>query len=348
MSENSQNEFYIRQIDALKRHLGEEILSYLKDPDINEILYNTDGYLWIDHYVKGLIKKGTLNAIQVRLAMDTLASLKNTQLDISTPILECELPFNKERFEGIIQPISSQPIFSIRKPISRPICLIDYINQGIFTFTQYDQIIHALSSHQNILVAGGTGSGKTTFVYAMLHEIQQRFPQERLILLEDTPEIALNTHNSLSLVTSEFINLTRLLKATLRLRPDRIIVGEVRGSEALTLLKAWNTGHPGGISTLHANDAQGALLRLEQLIEESGVPLNRQLIGHTVNLIIVIKKTASGRGVSEIVQCMGYDGHNYLLKEADFFQGQRINLDLFSGVGHENHKQISVTPQSTL
>jgi type IV secretion system protein VirB11 len=344
MTENNHNEFYTRQIDALKRYLGEEILSYLKDADINEILYNTDGYVWVDHYVEGLIKKGPLNALQVRLAMDTLASLKNTQLDTSSPILECELPFNNERFEGVIQPITSQPVFSIRKPISRPICLIDYINQGIINFTQYDQIIHALSSHQNILVAGGTGSGKTTFVYALLNEIQQRHPQERLILLEDTQEIALNTHNSLSLVTSEFIDLTRLLKTTLRLRPDRIIVGEVRGSEALTLLKAWNTGHPGGISTLHANDAKGALLRLEQLIEESGVPLNRQLIAHTVNLIIVIKKTQSGRSVNEMVQCMGYDGQSYLLKEDIFFHGQRINLDLFSGVDHENPNHTPVTP----
>lgn len=333
---NNRHEFQNRQRDALKKYLGPVVLGYLNDPNIHEILYNTDGHVWIDHRDQGLCKKESLDKLQVQLAIETLASLKQTKVDDQTPILECELPFNHERFEGVIPPVVKHPIFAIRKPLNQPLSLIDYVTQGVITLNQYDQLIYAITEHHNILVVGGTGSGKTTLTYALLKEIQSRFPKERLILLEDTPEIQANSFNSISMVSTDHINLTQLLKTTMRLRPDRIIVGEVRGKEALALLKSWNTGHPGGISTLHANDALGALLRLEQLIEEDGVAINRQLIAHTVDLIIVINKTTQGRQVSEMKYCHSYNIDHYHLDNYAFFPTQSINYDLFSGADYDS------------
>ncbi|KRH78266.1 type IV secretion system protein VirB11 [Ferrovum sp. JA12] len=346
--ESQLQEFHSRQFSALQKYLGDIVLTYLNDPNITELLFNTDGHLWVDHRSEGLCKKEKLNLLQVQLAIETLASLKKTKVDHDTPILECELPFNHARFEAVIPPLVQQPIFSIRKSLSRPIALIDYIHQGIMTLHQHDQMIHALTAHHNILVVGGTGSGKTTLAYALLNEIQQRYPKERLILLEDTPEIKLHNANSVSMTTANDISLTRLLKTTLRLRPDRIIVGEVRGSEALALLKAWNTGHPGGISTLHANDAQGALFRLEQLIEEGGTSINRQLIAHSIDLIIVMNKTIQGRQVCEMKYCTEYSSEQYHLENYDFFPPQLINYDLFSGAEYDSSftKNPLLTPSN--
>jgi type IV secretion system protein VirB11 len=157
------------------------------------------------------------------------------------------------------------------------------------------------------LIVGATGSGKTTFANALLLEIAVHAKSsERIIILEDTFELQCGIVNRVELRTSANADITKLLRTTMRLRPDRIIVGEVRGAEALTLLKAWNTGHPGGISTIHANDCMAALTRLEQLVEEANVPSRPKLIAEAVNVIVWIARTANGRRVLEIFFVRGW------------------------------------------
>jgi type IV secretion system protein VirB11 len=137
--------------------------------------------------------------------------------------------------------------------------------------------------------------------------VEHSDPSERYVIIEDTLEIQCRAQNLVQLRTSENANLTRLVRATMRLRPDRIIIGEVRGGEALALLKAWNTGHPGGVTTIHANSAKAALTRLSSLVQEAGVPPQPELIAETIKLIAFIVRTAGGRRVTELVRLEGYD-----------------------------------------
>jgi type IV secretion system protein VirB11 len=130
---------------------------------------------------------------------------------------------------------------------------------------------------------------------------------ERYVIIEDTLEIQCRAENFVQLHTSEAADLTRLVRATMRLRPDRIIIGEVRGAEALALLKAWLTGHPGGVTTIHANSAKGALTRLSSLVQEAGVPPQPELIAETINLIAFIVSTPEERRVKELIRVEGYD-----------------------------------------
>jgi type IV secretion system protein VirB11 len=171
---------------------------------------------------------------------------------------------------------------------------------------QKEQLEIAIRDRKNILVAGGTGSGKTTLANALIAEIVQAHPEHRLVIIEDTAEIQCSAENAVLLHATDNVDMLRLLKATMRLRPDRILVGEVRGPEALALLKAWNTGHPGGVATVHANSAAAGLIRMEQLIAEATPTPIPVLIGEAVDLVVSIVKTPIGRKVHEILQVLGY------------------------------------------
>jgi type IV secretion system protein TrbB len=186
--------------------------------------------------------------------------------------------------------------------------LNDYITDRIITEAQAKLFRQAIASRQNILIGGGTGSGKTTIAGALINEmVEQAEASERYVIIEDTLEIQCRAQNLVQLHTSENTDLTRLVRATMRLRPDRIIIGEVRGGEALALLKAWLTGHPGGVTTIHANSAKSALTRLSSLVQEAGVPPQPELIAETIQLIAFIARTARGRRVTELVRVEGYD-----------------------------------------
>ncbi len=213
------------------------------------------------------------------MIIGSVAHALQTEADDMQPIISGELPIGGHRFEGLLPPVVSAPTFSIRRRASRLIPLDDYVDDGIMTESQAGLITHAISSRLNIVVAGGTGSGKTTLANAVIAEIVRQAPEHRLLILEDTSEIQCAAQNAVSLHTSDAADMARLLKSTMRLRPDRIIVGEVRDGAALTLLKAWNTGHPGGITTIHANSAASALRRLEQLTAEASQQPMREVIG---------------------------------------------------------------------
>lgn len=283
------------------RELGTNIVSALEDDSVIEIMLNSDGRLWIDRLGEGMSCIGEMSAPNALALLGTIANGLDTVITKSTPILEGELPLDGSRFEGLIPPVVARPTFTIRKKALMVFTLDDYVAQGMMDDAQRMLVSRAVSDKKNILVVGGTGSGKTTLTNAIIAEIVSLTPNDRLIIMEDTAEIQCTAENAVILRTSIDINMQALLKATMRLRPDRIIVGEVRGAEALALLKAWNTGHPGGIATLHANSADGGLVRLEQLIAEAGVQADmKALIDEAVDLVIFIEKKGVKRVISEI------------------------------------------------
>lgn len=290
----------------LQRILGKDIQGYLEDPQVVEVLLNPDGQVWVDVLGGEMTPKSRLDSGQARMIIDTVASMLGTMISAESPIISGELPLDGSRFEGLIPPVVSAPSFTIRKKALLVFTLEDYVRKGILSAGQYAVIQDAVDARQNILVSGGTGTGKTTLANAILHAVSERTPGHRIVIIEDTRELQCTAPNAVFLRTSDQIDMTRLLRSTMRLRPDRIVVGEVRGAEALALLKAWNTGHPGGVGTVHANSAGAALIRVGQLVQEANIPPVPQLIAEAVNVVISIRRTATGRVVDEILQVTGW------------------------------------------
>jgi type IV secretion system protein TrbB len=298
-----------RRDELLRRQLGPQLLAAIADPAITDILVNEDGRAWFEAHGKGMFEAGfSLPPSQVESLVGTVAAALGTVADADHPIVEGELPIDRIRFEGFRPPVVRRPCLAMRKPARVLYTLDDYVRAGIITEGQAGIFREAIDRRENIVIGGGTGSGKTTLGGALINEMVARSdPNERYVIIEDTLEIQCRAQNVVQLRTAEAADLTRLVRATMRLRPDRIIIGEVRGAEALGLLKAWATGHPGGVTTVHANSARGVLTRLSSLVQEAGVPPQPELIAETIKLIAFIVRTASGWHVTELVRVDGYD-----------------------------------------
>jgi P-type conjugative transfer ATPase TrbB len=298
-----------RRDELLRRQLGPQLLAAIADPAITDIIVNEDGRVWFEAHGKGLYAAGfVMPESQRESLIGTVAAMLNTVADHDHPIVEGELPIARIRFEGIMAPVVRHACLALRKPASILYNMQDYITKCIVTDAQAASLRNAINDRENILIAGATGSGKTTFAGALINEMVASSGQsERYVIIEDTLEIQCRAENLVQLRTSEAADLTRLVRATMRLRPDRIIIGEVRGAEALALLKAWLTGHPGGVTTIHANSAKSALTRLASLVQEAGVPPQPELIAETINLIAVIERTPKGRRVTELLRLESYD-----------------------------------------
>jgi type IV secretion system protein VirB11 len=298
-----------RLSEKLRRELGPVVLRALSDPNVIEIILNPDGRIWVESHANGMSQTdGSMSPTQAENLIGTVAASLNAVANPQNPIVEGELPLTGSRFEGLLPPIAPSPCFVIRKRASTLYTLDDYVKDSIVSRAQAIALRDAISKRRNIVIAGGTGSGKTTLVNALIQEMVNLGDQaERFVIIEDTLELQCAARNALQLHTSDAADMTRLVRATMRLRPDRIIIGEVRGKEALALLKAWNTGHPGGVTTLHANSAFAALLRLLSLVEEAGVPAQPQLIAEAVNLLAFMERTSiTGRRLTELVHVEGY------------------------------------------
>jgi type IV secretion system protein TrbB len=298
-----------RLSEKLRRELGPVVLKALSDPDVIEIILNPDGRIWVESHTAGMSQTdASMAPTQAENLIGTVAAALNAVANPQNPIVEGELPLTGSRFEGLLPPIAPSPCFVIRKRASVLYTLDHYVKDNIVTRAQAIALRDAIAKRRNIVIAGGTGSGKTTLVNALIHEMVSLGDQaERFVIIEDTLELQCAARNALQLHTTDAADMTRLVRATMRLRPDRIIIGEVRGKEALALLKAWNTGHPGGITTLHANSASAALLRLLSLVEEAGVPAQPQLIAEAVNLLAFMERTSiTGRRLTELVHVEGY------------------------------------------
>lgn len=297
----------------LREALGSTIGGHLDDALVVEIMLNPDGQLFVEKIGEAMTLCGNLTAQAAETIIGAVAHALGTEVTTDQPIISGELPIGGHRFEGLLTPVVPSPVFCIRKRATRLFSMESYVWNGILNETQAKIIQNAVANRLNIVVAGGTGSGKTTLTNAIIGEVVGISPEHRLVILEDTAEIQCSADNAVYLHTSDTVDMGRLLKSTMRLRPDRIIVGEVRDGAALTLLKAWNTGHPGGIATIHANSAYAALTRLEQLVAEVSTTPMPEVIGEAVDMVIFIERTPTGRRVSQILHVEGFRKDEYIV-----------------------------------
>jgi type IV secretion system protein TrbB len=290
----------LRGARMLRTALGPAIAAWLEDPGVVEVMLNPDGRLWVDRLTEGLVETGErLSAADGERIVRLVAHHVGAEVHAASPRVSAEMPETGERFEGLIPPIVAAAAFAIRKPAVAVFTLDDYLAAKIITADQASVLRNAVAERRNVLVAGGTSTGKTTLVNALLAEVARS--SDRVVLIEDTRELQCKARNLVALRTKDGVaSLSDLVRSSLRLRPDRIPIGEVRGAEALDLLKAWGTGHPGGIGTIHAGSALGALRRLEQLIQETVVTVPRVLIAETINLIAVLAGRGPARQLVEL------------------------------------------------
>jgi len=302
--------------EMLGRYLGAAILDAIGDPDVTEVYVNPqDCAVRYETRSRGKVDSGqSIDAHRVEMFLNAVATRLGVTLTSATPRLEAELParvFAGARLQGFVPPVTSGPAFNIRKPASSIFSIDDYVKSGVLSEDQGIVLRAVVAERKNILVVGGTNTGKTTLANALLHEIAVQFPADRIVLLEDTVELQCSARDQLALRTTSSVSLAELLRSALRTSPNRIIVGEVRGAEALDLLDAWATGHPGGVATLHASSSDGALNRLDRLAQRANVPPQSELVAEAVHLVVIIEGGHSRRRVTEIARVRGLDAQGH-------------------------------------
>ena len=285
-------------------------MELLTDDLVVEIMLNADGAVWVEKVGAGMLRTGVRMApADAERMLRLIASEMSVELTASSPSLSGKLPPPwGTRVQASIPPIVDAPTFALRKPARVVFSLGDYEANGILSAAHKSALVHAIHTSQNILIGGGTGSGKTTFANALLKAIAED-TEDRVLIIEDTPELQCEAPNKIQILIQPKTHTWRdAVQAAMRYRPDRILVGEVRDGSALELLKAWNTGHPGGLATIHANDTRAMLDRLCQLIEEIVFPAPRALVAQTVHLCVHIRRDKShpaGRSISGIDRVLG-------------------------------------------
>lgn len=311
-----------------------ELIELIATPGVAEVSMNGDRWIWLEANGRGMERTN------IRLVEAGIQRIFEIARECArcgdAPIVESVLPPWGCRFTGVSAPIVAQPIFTLRLPLAMVRSLDDYRRDGIIR--PIDQLVEqrkvvtgtvsfdhpvnaiqqAVASRKNILVVGGGGSGKTTLSNAILHQMVSSCPGERIILLQDIPELSIpGEANGVALCTAGAWQMSELLRVTMRLRVDRIIVGEVRGAEAYALLKSWNSGHPGGVATIHANSAQDGMQKLMSYCYESPDVMNIPastlgwLLVSAIDLVLFIERTnggpsGSGRMVTQICEVIGW------------------------------------------
>lgn len=306
--------FQSRYIEMLESALGEQVLAYLASPTIIEIMLNPDGRVFVEDLQKGkYLTETIISPAQSTNIIKLAAAYKKEVIGEERPMVACELPLFSARFQGWLPPVVEKPCFAIRKRAAQIFTLQNYVESGCLTVEAKQLLANAIECRQNIMVVGGTGSGKTTFANALLHELNNS--SDRILIIEDLRELQVQAEDVVFMESTSTVSMRDLVKGALRMRPDRIIVGEVRDGSALDMLKAWNTGHPGGICTIHANSVDSAPLRLEDLIQEVVVTVPHSLILQAVDLFVYIEKTKVGlRKVSQLAKLTGYENGSYQLQ----------------------------------
>lgn len=312
----------VAHANALAALLGEVAMKAFADPAITELAVNPDGKLWVDVAGVGWEYRGfRYGDSEVELFVNAVAAGLGRTLTAEAPSLAAELPrsvFRGARLQAFVSPIVQHPVFNLRKPPSVVYPLTDYVERRILSSGAYDALAYAVQERWNIVVAGPTASGKTTFANALISEMVLRTPGDRFVILEDTAELQCAAPNSLALRAQRGA-LEPLVKDTLRVSPQRIVVGEVRDASAYYMLDAWSTGHPGGCCTVHAASPEGALERLDRLarLATPNGAAQRELVGEAVDVVVVIQKTAEGRRVTDVARVLGYRGDAFELQRLD-------------------------------
>ena len=308
------------------------LTTYLERPDVTDIFVNRPGELWIETLSGGIERHDAPDLDETglwRLARQ-IAALTHQGVSREHPLLAATLP-DGARIQIVAPPATRGPLaLAIRKHVSADLALEDYAQGGAFASTSISSLIAgrgavgdldaaaekgdvrrllsaAVKARKNIIVSGGTSTGKTTFLNALLREIPA---EERLILIEDTPELRLAHENAIGLlaVRSELgesrVTAQDLVQASLRMRPDRIILGELRGVEAFSFLRAVNTGHPGSMTTIHADTPHGAIEQLALMVIQSGSGLARedivQYVRNLTDVVVQLGRTGARRHVVEV------------------------------------------------
>lgn len=302
-----------RLFELLASALGSGISTLLRDEEISEIRLNSDGSVWVNKLGHGKFQTEIkISPENARRAIYAVAYGVGEICNEDKPSISAELPGTGERFQGVLPPLTQSPLFVIRKKAVRIFTLDDLEKQGVLPNNGNNLLKESVLKRKNVLVVGGTDSGKTTFANALLQIVGQT--SDRIIILEDTQELQCKAKDVEYLHTKDGIaSLRDLIRYTMRMSPDRIVIGEVRGPEALDLLKAWNTGHPGGVSTVHANSAEKGLLRIEQLVQEAGVAPCREMIAEAVNVLVYMEKVGAKRIIKNILEVKGVNGDKYEL-----------------------------------
>lgn len=290
-----------RKHDIFRSALGATIQSALEDDKVVEVMVNADGRIWSDRHGEGRTCIGTIEPTRAESIIRLIANHIGEEVGRHQPVVAGTLPETGERFQGQLPPITEAPVFAIRKRPQVIYTLDDYVRDGVMPPEVAEQLRRAVADRRNILVAGGTGSGKTTLANAILAE--PAFMQDRVLIIEDTRELQCSSLDCVQMLTRKtdpVVTMDDLVRYALRLRPDRIVVGEVRGGEALSMIKAWNTGHPGGLATVHANSAEDALSRIEDLIGEATQVIPRKSIAAAIHHVVFIRRGRDGRTVERL------------------------------------------------
>ena len=306
-------------LSALETSFGTEINNFFADELVTEIYINADGYLRINSLDRGAINTGTvIDAIKRDTIIKLIAGMGGKTINKEIPELAVDINSLNCRCQLVIPPLVPAPIIVMRKLPEKIFTLEDYLNNGTINQREYDYLINCITNKKNILLVGSTGTGKTTFLNALIAKISEISPNDRLGILEDTPELKCSSDDFYTLRTKvsrdpqKSIDMDYLLYISMRLSPKRLIVGEIRDKSALSLIKAWNTGHPGGLSTTHADDALSGLDRVEMLAREA-IPTGdfKESIAKTVNVVVAITLTVENnqvkRKISEILEIKGFD-----------------------------------------
>jgi type IV secretion system protein VirB11 len=297
-----------RQLTALRRVLGRTVLDALDDPTVFEVFANPDGGVWVDRVGEGMTQTGVIKPEDAEAVIRLVAHHMGETADSGRPLVSGTLPGTGERFQGTLPPVVTAPYFSVRKPPPVVFGLDDYVTKGSMTLEQCNVIRATVAARRNIMISGGTGTGKTTLANAVLAE--PAFVKDRVVILEDTRELQCSSKNQVRMLTKKDnpeVTLTQLVRESLRMRPDRIIIGEIRGGEALDMVQALNTGHTGSVSTVHANSAGHALSRVEDLVGQVSANIPHHSIASALDLVVHLERCPEGRRVASMCRVEGYN-----------------------------------------
>ncbi len=325
-----ENEVWERRLRVLETCLGKSIMQYMHDDNVTEVMVNPDGRLWLDTFDKAIVPTDVvMKPEDTKRIIYMVADISGQVIDLKVdPSLQANIPesrlFSNCRFQAELPPIVTAPSFNIRKHSKIVITLNDYVRQGAMSEMQRQVILDAIHGKKNIIAAGGTGSGKTTLLNAILAEISTL--GDRIVTIEDTKELKCTAENYVALSTTDTVDMDNLLRKTLRLSPNRIVVGEVRGKEALTLIDAWSTGHRGGCSTVHSDSAHDTLFRLEELVSRVSISSQQAGIARAIDVIVYIERKAVSRTIAEVLSIDGWDRerHDYTTHRLDAVQEEQI------------------------
>ena len=305
----------IRVTELVQSALGEAVALLLQDRLISELRLNSDGILWVNKLGCGkFATEHRVSPENAKRAIEAVAYSVGQCCNGDNPTIAAELPGTGERFQGILPPLSKGPVIIIRKKAVRIFTLEDLVAQGVLSQRQKMGLQEAIINKKNVLIVGGTDTGKTTFANALLDVVSKT--KDRVLIIEDTQELQCMAEDVEYLRTKDRIATLRdMVRVSMRLSPDRIVIGEVRGAEALDLIKAWNTGHGGGVSTVHASSARQGLSRIEQLVQEAGVTPSKAMIADAINMIVYLEKRGPKRVVQQVMYVGGITESNYDLRE---------------------------------